>query len=95
MAEKNAFHSSFWVKLLRFVAYASIICGCLFSLIIGCIFIFRADPANRAAGILVGIAVIVIGSVASLLGSAGIMVFLDMASDLRAIRGQVESSKKA
>ena len=91
MSEKKVSRSSFWGKLLRVVAYATIICGCLFSLLLGCIFIFRADPENRTAGILVGIAIIVIGSVASLLSSAGIMVFLDIAIDLRVIRGHVES----
>lgn len=89
MSEKKS-DSSIWVKLLRIVAYAAIICGCLMSLLIGCILIFRADPANRAAGILVGLAIIIGGVVASFLSAAAIMVFLDMASDLRAIRNKTE-----
>lgn len=92
MSEKN-YHASFWVTLLRVVAYAAIICGCLLSLIIGCVMIFGADADHRTAGILVGIAIIVLGSVFSLLGSAGIMVFLDMASDLRAIREQTKTGR--
>lgn len=94
MSEKPVSRSSFWVKLMRTVAYLTIICGCLASLIFGCILIFFADADHRTTGILVGITIIVVGSLLSLLGSAGIMVFLDMASDLRIIRGHVEADKK-
>ena len=90
MSEKKKSGSSFWVKLLRFVAYASIVCGCLLSVVIGLIFILRADPQNRAAGILVGLVIMIGGAIMSPLGSAAIMVFLDMANDLRAIRNRVE-----
>ena len=90
MTEKSVSRSSFWVKLMRTVAYVTIICGCLASLLFGCIMIFFADADHRTAGILVGITIIVVGSLLSLLGSAGIMVFLDMASDLRTIRKQMD-----
>lgn len=92
MSEKRS-GSSFWIKLLRTVAYLAIICGCMLSLIIGFVMIFGADADHRATGILVGIAIIVLGSVFSLLGSAGIMVFLDMANDLRAIREQTKNGR--
>ena len=90
MSEKKVSRSSFWVKLLRTVAYLAIICGCLMSLIIGCVMIFGADADHRTTGILVGIAIIVIGIVCNLLAASGIMVFLDMASDLRTIRKQMD-----
>lgn len=83
--------STFWVKLLRFAAYFTIVCGCLLSLLAGCLFIFGADAEHRALGIVVGIAIILVGSLLSLLGSAAIMVYLDMANDVRAIRSRIDN----
>ena len=90
MSEKKRSDSTIWVKMLRFVAYACIVCGCLVSLFIGFLLILRAAPENRLLAILLGIVIIVVGSVFSMLGSASIMVYLDMASDLRAIRNKAE-----
>ena len=87
---KKQSKSSFWVKLMRFMAYAGIVCGCLFSLILGCTLIFRGDPDNRVLAVIVGLLIIAVGALLSLLGAAAVMVFLDMANDLRAIRQKTE-----
>lgn len=88
--DRSRTRSSFWVKILRFVAYVTIVCGCLVSLIAGVGIALGASSENQVAAVVVGILIFLFGTFLSLVGSASIMVFLDMANDLRAIRGQME-----
>ena len=90
MSENKKNPSTIWIKLLRIVAYVSIACGCLMSLFVGFIVILRTAPDNRFLGILLGLVVMAIGAILSVLSAAAIMVFLDMAVDLRAIRDRVD-----
>lgn len=90
MSENKKNPSTIWIKLLRIVAYVSIACGCLMSLFVGFLVILRTAPDNRFLGILLGLVVMAIGAILSVLSAAAIMVFLDMAIDLRAIRGRVD-----
>lgn len=78
--------ASSWVSLLRGCAYFIMIAGILASLIIGFSMMKRTP--------LVGIAVLIIGILVSLLSVAGLMVFLDMASDLSKIQQHIERNGK-
>ena len=79
-------NTSTWVKLLRGVATVIMIAGILASLLGG-----TALMGNDH--FLLGVIVIALGSLISLFSVAGMMVFLDMASDLTAVR-QLLSQKK-
>lgn len=89
MEDKKKYGSSFWVKIMRFAAYANIVCGCLVAVIVGAVVIISGTSGNHPVlGVVMGLLSVVIGVFFSLLGSAAIMVFLDMANDIRCIRGR-------
>ena len=84
--QKESVSSSMWVSVLRGVAWAVIIIGILASIIGGVTLMSRQG--------LLGLVVIILGCAVSVLSVAGIMVFLDMADDLRTIRSLVERNNK-
>ena len=74
-----------WVKLLRIIAYVEIAAGCLLSAVLGVAIAFGSqDPG--AMSVLVGLLVVAVGVLLSFVGAASIMIFLDIADDVRAIR---------
>ena len=78
--------TSSWVSLLRGTAYIIMIAGILASLIVGFSMLKRTP--------LMGIAVLIIGILVSVISVAGLMVFLDMASDISKIRQLLERDEK-
>ncbi len=72
--------SSVWVSMLRIFAMLALIAGITVSIHIGSL--FDGLPS---------FAVILLGIVLSILSVAGIMVFLDMAADIRVIRQKLEN----
>lgn len=79
--------ASGWVKLLRFVAYAGIVLGCLLSLIVGAGVVLASRDART---ILVGLVIVACGVLLSFVNAATIMIFLDLATDVKAIRAAEE-----
>lgn len=78
---------SSWIGMLRGSAYIVLFAGILASLFFG-ISLMKSGP------VLIGLAVLIIGVIISLLSVAGLMVFLDMASDISAIRQRIERDSK-
>ena len=81
--------TSGWVKLLRVMAYVEIAAGCLLSLCMGLAVAFGSQDAG-AMSVVLGLLVIAVGVLVSFVGAAAIMIFLDMADDVRAIRNAAE-----
>jgi len=75
--------TSFWISAMRFFAYI----GMIAMIIAGIVFSIPFFMAEGGAGI--GFVVIVLSIVVSLLSTCGIMVFLDMAEDLKYIRNRL------
>lgn len=84
-------HPSLWISLLRGTAYLIMLLGILSSLIYGLMLLFAGR--GETAGIL-GIFVIIGGCLLSILSVAGIMVFLDIAADIRTMRILTENNRK-
>lgn len=75
--------ASIWVSLLRFIAWMEIIGGCIGAIVLGVGLGEALDPA-------LGAGVTIIGIISSFIISSAIMVFLDMAADIRTIRKRVK-----
>lgn len=73
-----------WIVLLRFVVWLEIIGGCIGSIVIG----VGVGSVTRVEALGAGIAII--GIIVSFILSAAIMIFIDMASDIRYIRNKMK-----
>ena len=82
----SASSSSGWISALRAFVYVVLVVGILGSLIAGLVILGDA-PA-------VGLLIMIGGIIVSILSAAAVMVFLDMATDVRAIRQLLENEKK-
>ncbi|MBQ9967815.1 MAG: hypothetical protein IJO88_03735 [Oscillospiraceae bacterium] len=71
-----------WISILRTLAWIEIIGGCIVSLILGVVF-GQGSPA-------LGVLVTLIGILLFIVMNAAFMVFLNLASDVRAIRRRLE-----
>lgn len=86
--------ASRWVRLLRFVAYAQIVLGCLLSLVLGVAVMVGGTEVSYASGVsavtggsvAVGLVIIVVGVFFSFLSAALTMVLLGAAEDIHVIR---------
>lgn len=76
-----------WIGLLRGAAYFCMFAGIFAALVFG----FSLISGHQA---LLGFIVIVLGVLGSLIGVAGIMVFLNMADDISRIRRAVEKQNR-
>ena len=83
-------HSTLWITLLRGAAYVILILGILSSLVYGIMLLINGKGGVWTLGVIV----IIGGCLLSVLSIAGIMVFLDMAADIRILRVLMESSRK-
>lgn len=87
--QSNAY-PTLWISLLRAAAYLLMILGILSSVIYGITLLI-----NGRGGIApLGIIVIIGGCLLSILSVAGIMVFLDIAMDIRKVRTLMENDRK-
>ena len=84
---QQATKSSGWVKLLRTVAIVGIVLGCLLSVLTGAGIMLSA---GTLAAVVVGLLVMIVGSLMAFISAASIMIFLDMATDVKAIRAAEE-----
>lgn len=91
---RNTHKTTGWVKLLRAMAYVEIAAGCLLSVLLGIAVAFGSKTVG-AGSVLVGLLVIAVGVLLSFVGAASIMVFLDLADDVRAIRAAGERTPPA
>ena len=82
---ENSSSFSGWINFLRVIAYFFLIGGMITSFAVGITMIRHS---------VTGWLVIVLGTLCSFASMAGIMVFLDMAGDIRKIRAMLESEKK-
>ena len=75
--------SSKWIQILKTVSIMWLVVGILASLIYGIMFML-----GKRVGL--GLLVIIAGGSVSFVVAAAVMVFLDMAADVRKIRGMLE-----
>ncbi len=81
--------ASGWVTLLRVVAIINIVLGCLLSLILG-VGVMLSGQVPGFLGVLLGLLIMGAGVLLSFVNAATIMVFLNMAADIRTIRAAAE-----